>query len=172
MALALVLLSIIDFYTFKIPSCLNIFIGILGLIRMGIDAGHRWDGVAGFFSVSLFLGIIYIFTKGKSIGGGDIKLMAVSGLMLGWQRNILAFFIGALLALVIHSLRMVFTGTGRRLALWALSGWRYIDQYAVGRPDYLCLSWMAGIIVFYVLINFLLAYIYSSICEEVFYGPV
>ena len=116
MTLALVLLSIIDFYTFKIPSCLNIFIGILGLIRMGIDAGHRWDGVAGFFSVSLFLGIIYIFTKVKSIGGGDIKLMAVSGLMLGWQRNILAFFIGALLALVIHSLRMVFTETGRRLA--------------------------------------------------------
>ena len=153
MALALVLLSIIDFYTFKIPSCLNIFIGVLGLIRMGIDAGHRWDGVAGFFSVSLFLGFIYIFTKGKSIGGGDIKLMAVSGACdsfasYGFYRN------------------------RPTAGLWALSGWRYIDQYAVGQPDHLCLSWMAGIIVFYVLINFLLAYIYSSICEEVFYGPV
>lgn len=83
MALALVLLSIIDFCTLKIPSRLNIFIGILGFIRMGIDAGHRLDAVAGFFSVSLFLGILYIFTKGKGIGGGDIKLMAVSGLMLG-----------------------------------------------------------------------------------------
>lgn len=116
MALALVLLSIIDFCTLKIPSRLNIFIGILGLIRMGIDAGHRPDAVAGFFSVSLFLGILYIFTKGKGIGGGDIKLMAVSGLMLGWQKNILAFFIGALLTILIHPFRMVFAGSGRRLA--------------------------------------------------------
>lgn len=116
MALALVFVSIIDFYTFKIPSCLNIFIGILGLIRMGIDADCRWDAIAGFFSVSLFLGIVYIVTKGKSIGGGDIKLMAVSGLMLGWQRNILAFFIGALLALMIHPFRIFFAGAGRRLA--------------------------------------------------------
>ncbi len=116
MTLALVLLSIIDFCTLKIPSRLNIFIGILGFIRMGIDAGHRLDAVAGFFSVSLFLGILYIFTKGKGIGGGDIKLMAVSGLMLGWQKNILAFFIGALLTILIHPFRMVFAGSGRRLA--------------------------------------------------------
>ena len=74
-----------------------------------------WMPLPDFFRQSLFRNSLYIY-KGKGIGGRDIKLMAVSGLMLGWQKNILAFFIGALLTILIHPFRMVFAGSGRRLA--------------------------------------------------------
>ena len=40
------------------------------------------------------------------MGGGDLKLMAAAGLMLGWKEIILAFALGCILGAVIHVLRM------------------------------------------------------------------
>lgn len=116
MTSALLVLGIIDIRTYEIPLGINLFIGILGVIQVGIDLEHWMTYGIGLLSVSLFLGLIYVVTKGRGIGGGDIKLMAVSGLMLGWQKNISAFFIGCILASVIHLCRMKFSGADRRLA--------------------------------------------------------
>lgn len=114
---ALLVLSVIDFRTYEIPLGINIWIGLLGLIHVGI---HRLDWinyVVGFFSVSLFLYLLYIVTKGRGIGGGDVKLMAVSGLLLGWQNNILAFLLGCMIGSVIHLLRMKITKADHVLAM-------------------------------------------------------
>lgn len=116
MTSALLVLSVIDMRTYEIPLGINLFIGILGLVRIGLDFENWLFYGIGFISVSLFLWLIYMVTKGRGIGGGDIKLMAVSGLMLGWQKNILAFFIGCFLGSVIHLCRMKFAGADRRLA--------------------------------------------------------
>ena len=74
------------------------------------------DYIIGFVGVSCFLLLIYIITKGKGIGGGDIKLMAVSGLILGWKYNILAFILGCILGSVIHLIRMRVSKKDRVLA--------------------------------------------------------
>ena len=50
--------------------------------------------------------LLYFVTKGRGIGGGDIKLMAAAGLLLGWKLAILAFLIGCVLGSVIHVIRM------------------------------------------------------------------
>jgi leader peptidase (prepilin peptidase)/N-methyltransferase len=113
---ALLVLSIIDFRTYEIPFGINVFIGILGLIRMGLDWTDWVNYVLGFCSVSLFLLLLYFLTKGRGIGGGDIKLMAAAGLVLGWKLILLAFILGCLLGSVLHVIRMRVSKADRVLA--------------------------------------------------------
>ena len=40
------------------------------------------------------------------MGGGDVKLMAVAGLLIGWQNIIIAFFLGCIIGSIIHLIRM------------------------------------------------------------------
>ena len=139
MASALLALSVIDFRTFEIPLGFNVFIAVLGLVRVLTDLTNWQEYAVGFFAVSVVLYIIYVFTKGRGIGGGDIKLMAASGLLLGWKCNILAFLLGCIIGSVIHLLRMRFTNAERVLALGpylsigiyisALWGTQLIDWY-------------------------------------------
>lgn len=114
---ALITLSVIDFRTYEIPLGINIFILALGLIRIVTDYSDWASYLIGFFSVSVFLTILYYATKGRGIGGGDVKLMAVCGLVLGWKLTVLSFFIGCILGAIIHVLRMKISGEGHVLAM-------------------------------------------------------
>ena len=113
----LVAISVIDFRTMIIPPGLNYTIGILGIIRMIIDHKHFVNYLVGFLSVSAFLMILYVISKGRWIGGGDIKLMAATGLLIGWKLNLLAFFLGCIYGSVIHIIRMKISNKGHVLAL-------------------------------------------------------
>ena len=106
MASALLALSVIDFRTYEIPFGFNVFIGALGLIRLFSNLDNWSEYVIGFFAVSVLLEIILLVSGGRAIGGGDVKLMAAAGLLLGWKLIILAFFIGCILGSVIHIIRM------------------------------------------------------------------
>lgn len=106
MASALLTLSVIDLRTYEIPFGINLFILALGLIRVALDYRNWASYVIGFFAVSIFLEIIVLASKGRAMGGGDVKLTAVCGLFLGWKLIILAFLTGCVLGAVIHSIRM------------------------------------------------------------------
>ena len=106
MASALLALSVIDFRTYEIPFGFNVFIAVLGLIRIGLTLDNWHEFVIGFFAVSVLLETILLASGGRAIGGGDVKLMAAAGLLLGWKLIILAFFIGCILGSVIHIIRM------------------------------------------------------------------
>ena len=114
---ALLVLTVIDWRTYEIPISINIFILVLGCLKVVLDLNNFFDYLIGFFIVSGFLLILYTITKGKAIGGGDIKLMAVAGLLLGWQLIILSFFIGCVLGSVLHVIRMKVAGADRMLAM-------------------------------------------------------
>ena len=116
LASALITLSVIDLRTYEIPIGINIFILTLGLIRIVTDYADWLDYAVGFFLVSGFLYIVHWVTKGRGIGGGDIKLMAVSGLLLGWKQILLAFVLGCIIGSVIHMIRMKMSGQGHMLA--------------------------------------------------------
>lgn len=120
---ALIVLSVIDFRTNIIPVGINILLLVMGLAAVLVQ--YFWFGrstdiilshTIGFFAVSGFLLLIYYATKGRGIGGGDIKLMAVAGLLLGWKLVLLAFFLGCILAGLIHPIRMRIRNIGRVLA--------------------------------------------------------
>ena len=108
---ALIVIAVIDWRTFEIPFGLNVFIAVLGLIDVAGKLINRdfsgvLDNLIGAVSVSGFLFILYLATKGRGRGGGDIKLMAAAGLLLGWKSIILAFVIGCILGSIIHIIRM------------------------------------------------------------------
>lgn len=116
-ASALLVISVIDWRTYEIPDGIQIFILILAAAATALDYSEWLTHLIGFFAVSLPLYLIYLITKGRGIGGGDIKLLAVCGLMLGWKLILLAFMLGALAASIIHPLRMLISKSGRVLAL-------------------------------------------------------
>lgn len=116
LASALITLSVIDFRTYEIPVGINIFILALGLIRIATDYTHWSDYVVGSLLVSGFLYLVHLVTRRRGIGGGDIKLMAVSGLLLGWKQILLAFVMGCIIGSVIHIARMKISGQGHMLA--------------------------------------------------------
>jgi Type II secretory pathway, prepilin signal peptidase PulO and related peptidases len=106
MTSALIVLSVIDSRTFEIPQGINIFILVLGIIHTVLNLNNLIDYVIGFFAVSGILFVIFVLTAGRGIGGGDIKLMAVCGLLLGWKLIVLAFFIGCIIGSIIHVAKM------------------------------------------------------------------
>ena len=114
---ALIVLSIIDFRQYIIPDKVNIVILVLGIIATIVDQSQWKDHVIGFFLVSVILLIIYLVTVGRGIGGGDVKLMAVCGLLLGWKLIIFAFLLGCIIGSVIHLIRMKVSGEGHVLAM-------------------------------------------------------
>lgn len=117
MASALLVLSVIDFRTYEIPFGINVFIFIIAIIHLVLDVTNWNTYVIGFFSVSTFLYLMFVFSHGKAIGGGDIKLMAAAGMMLGWKKILLAFVLGCILGSVIHLLRMKISKAEHVLAM-------------------------------------------------------
>ncbi|MDD3414408.1 MAG: prepilin peptidase [Lachnospiraceae bacterium] len=116
-ASALLTLSIIDFRTYEIPFGINLFILTLGLIHVAMDFDHWLQYAIGLMSVSIFLYVIYIATKGRGIGGGDVKLMAACGLLLGWKLNLVGFLLGCILGSILHLIRMKVTKASHVLAM-------------------------------------------------------
>ena len=114
---ALIVLSVIDFRTFEIPVSINVYIVIMALVNIATDYEHILTYIIGMIIVSGVLYLMYFLSNGRAIGGGDVKLMAACGLLLGWKLIIVAFIFGCLYASVIHILRMVISKKDHMLAM-------------------------------------------------------
>lgn len=112
----LLTVTVIDWNTYEIPVVLNIALGMLGIIRVIIDFSNLLDYLIGFCVVSGFLYLLFIATRGRGIGGGDIKLMAAAGLFIGWKNIILALALGSILGSIIHIVLMKTCSKERMLA--------------------------------------------------------
>ena len=111
----LMVLSVIDWRIFEIPNGINLTILILGVIQLAAD-WRKWSVyVIGLVCVSVVFLLLWFLTGGAGLGMGDVKLMAAAGLLLGWQKIILAVLIGSIAGAVIHMIRMK-RGAGRKLA--------------------------------------------------------
>lgn len=68
-----------------------------------------WDLLFGVLIGAGFFFLQYALSRGKWIGGGDIRLGALIGMMLGWQKTLLALFLayfcGAAVSLVMLALK-------------------------------------------------------------------
>jgi leader peptidase (prepilin peptidase)/N-methyltransferase len=134
----LMVLSVIDWRTFTIPNGINLAIFLLGVVRVATDPGSWLLYVIGLVSVSAVFLLLHVLTGGNGLGMGDVKLVAGSGLLLGWPSMILAVLAGSLSGALIHSARMK-KGAGRKLAfgpylaagIWfaALFGRQLIEAY-------------------------------------------
>ena len=140
---ALIALSVIDWRTYEIPIGINVFILALGLIMTVLHYEDWLNHVIGFFAVSIFIYIIILATKGRGMGGGDMKLMAVAGLMLGWKEIILSFILGCILGSVIHVARMKISKAEHVLAFGPYLSLGILITVLFGQP---ILNWYLGIL--------------------------
>lgn len=111
----LLVLSVIDWRTFIIPNGINLAIFLLGVARLVTDRENWLTYIIGMVSVSAVFLLLHLLTGGNGLGMGDVKLVAAAGLLLGWQKMILAVLVGSVAGVVIHSVRMK-GGAGHKLA--------------------------------------------------------
>lgn len=103
----LIVVSWIDFKHQIIPDSMWIAIFVGGLFVVGDalitgDFSKSWiiSRVIGLFTVSCLFLIIGLVTRGRAMGGGDIKLMAAVGFVLGWKAVLIALFMSALFGVI------------------------------------------------------------------------
>ena len=110
-ALAMILLSLIDFRRMIIPDEINIFLALIGLAFAFLNSGSflkNYNELVPVFSNSFLnhliggivglslLGFIFLASGGRAMGMGDIKLAGAMGLILGWPDIVLALALGFL----------------------------------------------------------------------------
>lgn len=93
--LLLIVITMIDIDTLEIYDRFQIMLLVLALVQVFISKLPLMDHLIGFFIISIPFYIIAILTEG--IGGGDIKLIAIGGLLLGYKATLVAFFIAVIL---------------------------------------------------------------------------
>lgn len=96
-AMILLAITMIDFDTMIIPDGLNIAMFIVSIVLMYVRHMSLLESIMGMFCISVPMILLNVLIA-ESFGGGDIKLMFVSGIALGWKYSLLAAFIGILLA--------------------------------------------------------------------------
>jgi leader peptidase (prepilin peptidase)/N-methyltransferase len=90
----LLAITIIDAKTMTIPDGLNLALLVCGIAAVFIVEGvSPADRFIGLLCVSAPLLLITILVP-QSFGGGDVKLMAAAGFLLGWQLILLAACVG------------------------------------------------------------------------------
>ena len=93
-AALLLCVFLIDMQTMTIPNGLVIALAVPAVLEVIRTGGEGiWGRVIGFFIVSVPMLLLTLLIKG-CFGGGDIKLVAVCGFLLGYQRMLFAAFIG------------------------------------------------------------------------------
>lgn len=122
-ASVLIVISVIDIRTMEIPFGLNLCIFFLGIVMLLSDLEHWHEYFIGFFAVSGFFFLLRLLTRGRGMGGGDIKLMAAAGLLLGWKNIVLAMVIGCITGSCIHLFLMKAVKKDRVLAFGPYLSW-------------------------------------------------
>ncbi len=109
----LICVFFIDLYHMLVFDRFVIILAALGVAATVFDPDYVWwshliGAAAGFLLFYGVFALFYLFTKREAMGGGDIKLALVMGLLLGWERLALSLFIAFVLgALVLVTLSRV-----------------------------------------------------------------
>lgn len=119
MAFCLIVISGIDYYYQIIPDIFPLLLGIAGILLAAFNTTlgdtylqrfiNAFIGIIAGGGSLLLIGLLgqFIFKK-EAMGGGDVKLMAGLGAILGWERVLLAIFIASFLGSIL-GLFFIFT---------------------------------------------------------------
>lgn len=103
-----IIVFVSDFKYMIIPDkVLLFFAAVLIVERIFIPLSPWWDSLAGAGLGFFLLLLIAVISKG-GMGGGDIKLYAVIGIVLGVKLVLLSFFLATLFGAAIGGLGMIF----------------------------------------------------------------
>ncbi|MEC9484393.1 MAG: prepilin peptidase [Candidatus Izemoplasma sp.] len=103
----MVIVTVSDLYYRTVPDkILLIFLPVIFILRIVSPLEHWYDGIIGGL---LGFGFLYLVAwygkkrfKKEALGGGDIKLYAIIGLVLGYETVFLSLFFAALSGLIVN----------------------------------------------------------------------
>lgn len=110
----LYLVSVTDIYEQVIPDSALLVAILIRFIYFILVEGFQWKGLLGLlidgFAISLPLLILVLIMekilKKEAMGGGDIKLLFVTGMYIGWAQNLLAIFFACIIGIVVGMIQM------------------------------------------------------------------
>ncbi|MGE6488286.1 prepilin peptidase [Paenisporosarcina sp. NPDC076898] len=110
----LVIITVSDFAYMLIPDKVLLFFSVLLIVARFLSPLEPWwdsiIGAAGGFGILL---LIAILSKG-GMGGGDIKLFAVIGLVLGMLPTLLTLFLAAFIGAIVGVIHLRRSKQGRK----------------------------------------------------------
>lgn len=110
----LVIINVSDLAYMLIPDkVLLFFLPLIIIARMFSPLQPWWDSIAGAAIGFGLLFLIAIISKG-GMGGGDIKLFFVIGLVLGTVKTLLTLFLASVIGMVIGIVVLKIRGQGRK----------------------------------------------------------
>lgn len=112
---SLIVVSWVDFEHQIIPDSMwiaifvgGIFIILDSVVNKTFNKDFLISKLIGLVAVSGLFFLIALVTQGRAMGGGDIKLMAACGFVLGWKAVIISLFAGALFGVLFAVGRKLF----------------------------------------------------------------
>jgi prepilin signal peptidase PulO-like enzyme (type II secretory pathway) len=110
----LLIIFVTDWMYQIIPDYANIGLGLLALFyRLYLSATGAmqwrdfWLSIITGVVLMAFLGLLWLITKGKGMGLGDVKFALVMGILLGWPRGLIAMFLAFILGAIWGGLMIV-----------------------------------------------------------------
>ena len=107
----LIAASFIDIHTLEIPDGIWIALAAAGVLSFLIPNPAWWERLLGVAAGAGPLLLIHLFSRGRAMGMGDVKLMAAAGLILGIRLSFFSLFaaviFGAAVSLVLLALKIV-----------------------------------------------------------------
>lgn len=148
----LMIILVTDLKFMLIPDkILLFFLPLFILLRIFIPLNPWWSPIAGAVIGIGLLALIIILSRG-GMGGGDMKLFGVLGIILGWKSVLLAFFLSTLYGAIISGFLLLFHLIDRKkpvpfgpyIVIGALTAyffgeslmdWYFITFFKVGEID-------------------------------------
>lgn len=110
----LVIITVSDIAYMLIPNKILLFFAPLLIIgRIVTPLEPWWDSIMGAFVGFVILLIIAIISKG-GMGGGDIKLFFVIGIVLGTINTLLTLFVASVIGMITGVIILKLRGQGRK----------------------------------------------------------
>jgi len=109
----LVFATVFDLKYMILPDFSTLILIITAFLRL-VVVGFDWGYIISAIGASGFLGFLYLITKGKGMGFGDVKLAVFMGLWLGWPQILLAFYVAFISGAIVGSGLMMFKKLKRK----------------------------------------------------------
>lgn len=110
----LIIILVTDIKYMLIPNkVLMFFFPLLLVMRLIVPLNPWWSAAAGCLTGVLVIAVIILISHG-GMGGGDMKLFGVIGLVLGVKEVLLAFFLSCMIGAIIGMSLLLFKIIGRK----------------------------------------------------------
>jgi len=111
--LAIIFLLIIFVYDLKWKLILDRIVlpAIIVIFIFNVFLGDNWINLLLAAAIGFgFFGLQYVFSRGRWIGGGDLRLGALLGVLLGWPAVVLAIFLSYIAGAAVSIALIIFKG--------------------------------------------------------------